>query len=66
MSATDTKTLPDPERPESKPHGTTADQINEMASEGPGVTPREAPKDTCAPAPHRTTKGSTPGGTVAE
>ena len=54
MSPTDTKTLPDPVRPESKPHGTTADQINEMESEGQGGTPKEAPKPACAPAQHPT------------
>jgi hypothetical protein len=62
----DTKTSPEPVRPESQPHGTTADQINEMESEGQGGTPKEAPKPACAPAPHQTTKVSIPRGTVAK
>lgn len=46
----DRRTPRDAERPESQPHGTTADQTNEMESEGGGAT-KEAPKPTTVPIP---------------
>jgi hypothetical protein len=38
MNTNEQKSPRGPERPESKPHGTTADQIAEMESEGPGAS----------------------------
>ena len=55
MNPNDGRIPTDKPRPESQPHGTTADQISEMESEGPVVTPKEAPKPTCIPSPHGTT-----------
>ena len=52
MNPDDGRIPPDNMRPESQPHGTTADQISEMESEGPGGTVNDDAKPTCIPPPH--------------
>ena len=54
MNPDDRRVPTDKARPESQPHGTTADQISEMGSEGPG-TPAADAKPACVPAAHGTT-----------
>ena len=44
MNSTRNKTPSVPRHPESLPHGTTADQIAEMESEGPGTATPVVPR----------------------
>jgi hypothetical protein len=65
VNPNDRRNPPDNPRPESQPHGTTEDQINEMESEGQGSTAKEDPKPESTPPPNRTTV-SIPSGTVVK